>query len=132
METVQPIRDKKKIETMKKILKARNVRDYCLFTLGINSGLRISDLLQLDVKDVVDENGKIRDRISLREKKTNKTKDFPISDSARKAIAEYLQTRDYGLAEPFFLSRKHGRGPAPIRRDQAYKPKSLIIGTQNA
>ena len=103
LEFVQPIRDKKKIDTIKKILLSKNVGDYCLFTLGINSGLRISDLLNLQIKDVIDQNGKIRDRIILREKKTNKTKDFPISDVARKAITEYLKIRKFEFAEPLFL-----------------------------
>ncbi|MBP2644244.1 MAG: xerC 5, partial [Firmicutes bacterium] len=50
MELVEPIRDKKQIEHMKKkILRGDNLRDYVLFVLGINSGLRISDLLHLTV-----------------------------------------------------------------------------------
>ena len=121
LEFVHPIRDKKKIDTIKKILLSKNVRDYCLFTLGINSGLRISDLLNLQIKDVIDQNGKIRDRIILREKKTNKTKDFPISDVARKAITEYLKIRKFEFDEPFFLSKKQNNGKAPLQRDQAYK-----------
>ncbi|RNC29975.1 MAG: hypothetical protein AWM53_00199 [Candidatus Dichloromethanomonas elyunquensis] len=64
MEFVQPIRDKKALETMKKLLRSSNLRDYCLFVLGINSGLRISDLLTLKVSDVLDEKGKIKDRIN--------------------------------------------------------------------
>ena len=62
MEFVQPIRDLKKIETIKKLLRQQNLRDYCLFVVGINSGLRISDLLKLRVSDVY-ENGKLKDRI---------------------------------------------------------------------
>jgi Site-specific recombinase XerD len=121
LEFVQPIRDKKKIDTIKKVLLANNVRDYCLFTLGINSGLRISDLLNLKISDVVDDAGKIRERITLREKKTNKAKDFPISDVARKAITEYLKTREYEYDDPLFLSKKKNAGKAPLQRDQAYK-----------
>ena len=41
MKTVQPIRDEKKIEAMKKILKGKSLRDYAFFTLGINTGLRV-------------------------------------------------------------------------------------------
>lgn len=52
MEFVQPIRDLKQIETIKWILKQKSLRDYCLFVLGINSGLRISDLLRLRISDV--------------------------------------------------------------------------------
>ena len=44
---VEPIRDKQQIEDMKEHLKLNNVRDWLLFTLGINVGLRISDVLKL-------------------------------------------------------------------------------------
>ena len=75
---------------MKKLLKQQNLRDYCLFVVGINSELRISDLLKLRVLDVY-ENGKPKDRIRLREKKTNKFKDFPLSADAKSALKEYLK-----------------------------------------
>lgn len=117
MNFVQPIRDIGKIDAMKKILRGTSLRDYALFVLGINSGLRISDLLALTVADVADEKG-IRDRISLKEKKTSKTKDFPVGSTARKALKEYLDTREANPAAPLFLSRKSG---AAIQRVQAYK-----------
>lgn len=118
MEFVQPIRDKKKIDSIKKILKATSLRDHCLFILGINSGLRISDLLKLKISDVINEKQKIKDRIAIREKKTGKYKNFPISDTARKALEQYLQSRDYEFDEPLFISRKH-RGF--LRRQRAYR-----------
>ena len=117
MEFVQPIRNLKQIETIKKLLKQQNSRDYCLFTVGINSGLRISDLLNLTVNDVI-ENGKIKNRIRLREKKTNKFKDFPLSDNSKLALREYLKSRDYKLNEPLFISRKN---KGFLLRQQAYK-----------
>ncbi len=52
MEFVEPIRDKRKIELVKVILKKNGFRDYMLFLMGINSGLRISDILKLKVSDV--------------------------------------------------------------------------------
>lgn len=52
MEFVEPIRDKRKIELVKAILKKNGFRDYMLFLMGINSGLRISDILRLKVSDV--------------------------------------------------------------------------------
>ena len=106
MEFVQPIRDIKQIETIKKLLKQQSLRDYCLFVLGINSGLRISDLLKLRISDV-SEKGKVKDRIRLREKKTNKFKDFPLSNSTKSALKEYLKTREYNENEPLFISRKN-------------------------
>ena len=52
MKVVQPIRDITKLEQIKDLLRHQSVRDEFLFTLGINSGLRISDLLPLRVCDV--------------------------------------------------------------------------------
>ncbi len=117
MEFVQPIRDERLIHSIKILLKQKNLRDYCLFTLGINSGLRISDLLKLTIADVM-EKGKPKDRIRLREKKTNKYKEFPLSDNAKSAIKEYLKTRNYTENEPLFISRKN---KGFLLRQQAYK-----------
>ena len=117
MEFVQPIRDERLIHSIKILLKQKNLRDYCLFTLGINSGLRISDLLKLTIADVM-EKGKPKDRIRLREKKTNKYKEFPLSDNAKSAIKEYLKTRNYTENEPLFISRKN---EGFLLRQQAYK-----------
>ena len=49
---VEPIRDKQQIEDMKTHLKLNNIRDWLMFTLGINVGLRISDVLKLTVESV--------------------------------------------------------------------------------
>lgn len=117
MEFVQSIRSLKQIETIKKLLKQQSLRDYCLFVLGINSGLRISDLLKLRISDVA-EKGKVKDRIRLRENKTNKFKDFPISDNAKSAIREYLKSRQYSENEPLFISRKN---KGFLLRQRAYK-----------
>jgi hypothetical protein len=43
---VEPIRKKKDIEAIKKLL-ANKPRDLALFTIGINTNLRASDLLQI-------------------------------------------------------------------------------------
>ena len=68
MNVVEPIKDKNDIKRIKQVLKS-NERNLLLFNLGINSGLRISDILALNIKDV-----KNRDFIEIREKKTNKYK----------------------------------------------------------
>lgn len=132
MEFVQPIRDKKQLEAMKKILKAGNIRDYALFVLGINSGLRISDLLQLTVGDVMQDNGAIRDRISLREQKTGKVKEFPLGATTIKALKEYLSTRPAKQDEVLFPSRK---GQGALTRQQAYNilnDAARAVGIQEA
>ena len=112
MEYVEPIRSKMQIDNIKHYLKNKNLRDYLLFVLGINSGLRISDLLLLTVNDVNE-----KDRIVLREKKTGKSKDFPLSDTCKKAIQEYLKTIKISNG-CLFKSKKSDQ---PISRIQAYR-----------
>ena len=118
MEVVQPIRDKAKIEAVKKLLRGQSLRDYCLFVLGINSGLRVGDLLALRVGDVLDERGKLAERISVREQKTGKRKDFPLGPSAQKALREYLDAHALRPDAPLFPSRKGG---APLDRRTAWR-----------
>ena len=74
MNKVEPIRNPKKISQIKNMLKAKDdPRDYLLFTLGINFALRIQDLLDLRVKDVLGPEG-IKENVYLRERKTGKQK----------------------------------------------------------
>jgi len=101
---VKPIKDIKKIEDMKEFLLSRNERDYLMFVLGINSGLRISDLLKLTVEDVVD--GIVR----IREQKTGKVKQFALSNTCIKAIDHYLKATDI-KSGTLFPSRKNGNSP---------------------
>lgn len=112
VEFVEPIRNKKQIDAMKKYLRGQNIRDYLLLVLGINSGLRISDLLKLQIEEVYQQ-----ERISIREQKTGKRKDFPLSDVCKKAIQEYVKEtgRQSGV---LFASRKSSK---PISRIQAYR-----------
>jgi integrase len=87
---VQPIRDPEKILAIRKILRAGKYgpRDDALFMTGINSALRISDLLSLTVGDVLNEKGRVAESVALKEKKTGKFKEFPLN----KAIRDVLTT----------------------------------------
>lgn len=111
MVCVEPIRDKEKIDIVKRILKENGSRDYLLFLMGINSGLRISDILKLKVKDVKD-----KEYIELIEQKTNKYKRFPIANSFKYELEEYILGKR--LDEYLFASQKGGQC---ISRIQAYR-----------
>lgn len=111
MEFVEPIRDKEKIELVKAILKQHGTRDYLLFLMGINSGLRISDILKLKVKDVLD-----REYIEIKEQKTGKYKRFPITNSFKDTLKEYVIDKEPN--EWIFSSRV---GAKAITRIQAYR-----------
>lgn len=59
---------------MEKLLEKQSKRDHLLFVFGINCGLRISDILRLNVGDV-----RNKTHIQIIEKKTGKFKKFPIN-----------------------------------------------------
>lgn len=112
MKEVQPIRDKNKIEEMKSELLKKGSRDYMIFVLGINTGLRISDLLNLKVEDV-----KNKSHITLIEQKTGKTKRFMVNGQLRRDIDKYIN--NMGDGEYLFQSQKGNN--KPISRVQAYR-----------
>ncbi|PMC34558.1 site-specific integrase [Bacillus sp. UMB0899] len=118
MQTVQPIKDKEKIEAMKKILRASTLRNELLFVLGINTGLRISDILALNVADVRTKKGVV-DRLELREHKTKKKRTIALNKKTAKLIERYLYNErpEASFDEPLFLSQKGGRA---ISRQHAY------------
>lgn len=120
MNTVEPIRDIKKINAMKKILKSDSLRNYLLFVTGINTGLRISDLLKLRVYDVLDNNGNIKDSITIREKKTGKEKKFAINKSVAHALQEYFDELKRTDKDLFLFKSRKGEN-SPISRIQAYE-----------
>lgn len=70
MKSVEPIRDLKTIKNMRAVFKSENTRNDLLFILGINVGLRISDILKLKFGDVLDfKNMKVLDHIIIKKKK---------------------------------------------------------------
>jgi integrase len=120
MDAVQPIKDRKKIDDMKKYL-SHNKRNYFMFVLGINCPLRISDLLELQLKDIVNIKGKPLEYIRLRESKTKKNNLHKIPKSLHKEIKEYLEYIgfDGNLDRYLFCSRKGEN--KPINRQMAWK-----------
>lgn len=96
MTTVEPIKSLNELKKIKKVL-AKNERNLLLFTLGINSGLRVSDILALNVRDV-----KGKTHIRLVEKKTGKFKKVPLNNKVRTLIDSYTKNRN--LDEPLFMT----------------------------
>ena len=80
MYEVEPIRSKLKVMAIKAFLKDRSARDYLLFCLGINTALRVSDLLKLRVKDVVDGAGQVKKVLRIREGKTGKERRIEVNE----------------------------------------------------
>ncbi|MEG1310669.1 MAG: site-specific integrase [Romboutsia sp.] len=99
MNYVEPIRDSEILSNMCLYLKENNDRNYVMFLLGIYTGLRISDILKLRVKDVIDLTNKkdkrrIKKQIILREQKTSKQKIIKINPILKEPLEEYVQDKE--------------------------------------
>ena len=101
MNKVEPIRNKNDSNRVERIL-AKNPRDLLMFTIGTNCGLRISDILALNVGDVRGKN-----YIQLTEKKTGKFKKFPVNAKLKPMIEEFTKGRKSD--EPLFMTKFQNR-----------------------
>lgn len=111
IKNVQPLRSLTHIEDMKWSLRRfGSERDYILFLLGINTGLRAGDLLQLRIQDI---RGKTK--VIIREGKTKKPRTIYLSN-VYDELAAYLETLP--TTGWLFPSRQ---GSKPISRVQAYR-----------
>ena len=111
MNYVMPIRDKQKIKEMKQALRSRCERDYMIFMIGINTGLRISDILPLRVQDV--KGLKMR----VLEQKTGKPRTISINDKLRIALDKYIK----GKGDYEHLIKSRNGNNQPIHRNTAYE-----------
>jgi integrase len=130
MNFVEPIRDRKKIAQIKNQLRGqRRYRDLLLFVVGINTALRISDLLEMRVEHFMDDQKRIKRRFWIKEQKRGKRQEVVVNDSIQEALDEYL------VAYPeitnannhfIFFNTKANSYMRPIRRGQAWKVITTI------
>ena len=108
MGSVEPIRRLKDLRKVENIL-SENQRDLLFFTIGTNCGLRISDILSLNVGDV-----KGKKYIQITEKKTGKFRKVPVNSKLKPMFNEFTKGRD--LDEPLFVTKFENR----LNRVSAY------------
>ncbi|WP_394231992.1 tyrosine-type recombinase/integrase [Niallia oryzisoli] len=117
MEYVEALRDIKQINAMKKYLKKQSERDYVLFVFGINTGLKINELLDIKAGDVLEKNGKVREFITLTSKDP-RPKEIYLNHKVQKDVQHYIEAKQLCSDDYLFQSTK---SPKPITRQQAYR-----------
>lgn len=100
---VEPIRDVKDIRAIKKLLDG-NPMYSALFTLGINTNLRASDLLRIKAGQV--RGLKPMDEIELKEKKTGKTRRITLNKACVEALTRLLASRSFDDETPIFQGER--------------------------
>lgn len=101
--TVQPIREIRDIDAIKKLISC-NVRDRLLFTMGINNGLRVGDLLKIRVSDL--KYVKQNEAIKITEQKTKKENILMINKATYKILRQYFEELKPEDDDFLFKSRK--------------------------
>ena len=100
---IHPLRNESDIKTMLRYLSG-NPRNCLLFVMGINTGIRITDLLPLKVADLrYLEVGQVHQII---ENKTGKKNQIVINKSVRNALDKFIQEKKPADRDFLFQSAK--------------------------
>jgi integrase len=135
LKIVEPFRDKKQINAMKAVLSSGKMgqRNVLLFSIGINTAYRISDLRRLKLSDVLiisRDRVIAKDRLEMKEQKTGKHNSIIISDRLRKLIMEYcMDVFSYEVANREF---DHYLFPSQKGADEPMKRQTLWEILSNA
>ncbi|MBA7554640.1 Tyrosine recombinase XerC [subsurface metagenome] len=122
MRIVEPIRSESQIKMIKgNLYRQKNPRDFLLFVFGINSGLRISDLLSLRLGDVKDSRGGLKDDLDIREQKTKKTRKVFFNKQIREALNFYLEKTGIFNLDRYLFTNEKTKKNRPITRVRAYQ-----------
>lgn len=122
MSTTQPIKNTEQLHMFKDYyLQIKpNSRNYLLIVMGLNSALRISDILSLTCGDVYDFNrSNIKTHIVVREHKTGKINRIFINKEIRAALSCCVCFANKTEASWLFESQMQNE--QPLSRYQAYR-----------
>ncbi len=121
MSTTQPIRSKEALRAFKEyyLYQEPNFRNYALIITGLNTALRINDILHL-TWDMVYDGGHVREHLQLKERKTGKSARILLNTELRTLLIQYRERYFIGADNPylFYSHRQYG---APLSRCQAYR-----------
>lgn len=94
-------------------LQKKNYRNNLIWIIGINTGLRCSDLRKLRVCDFINENSTFKDEIVILEQKTKNTRKkqknrhITINKAIKQALSIYLENTKLSLEDYLFRSQSN-------------------------
>jgi len=122
MSTTQPIRDLNQLKLLKNYyLKEKpNLRNYALICTGLNTALRIGDILTIQWKDVYHfPSQSFRSHLSLIEQKTQKQAVIALNENLIQALSLYLNSILPVKENQYLFTAETAE--APLRREQAFR-----------
>ena len=121
MAKTQPLKEMEQINALKDYFFERGeIRNYALIVIGLNTSLRISDILALTWQDVYNfHTGTYRQHISVQEKKTQKQNTVAINSSIIEVL-DLLKNQDHQIHPDTFLFTSRKGENKPITRNHAF------------
>lgn len=127
MNTAQPVRSEEDLFHLKEYYRITcpNKRNHLLVVMGLNTALRISDILELRWGSVYDfEWKRYREHLSVTEQKTDKSSLILINQNVKKVLMEYkqyLEAQGRIIEAEDFLFENSREKEHPISRVQAFR-----------
>lgn len=117
MNLVQPIRSKDMINQLGEVLRRVNEKYYVMYRIGVTSGLRISDILNIKVSDIK------KNYIQVVEQKTKKTRVFKLNNKTKQLCIDFIEANNLEDNDYIIYSNKKDTegNIKPISRQQAHK-----------
>ncbi len=122
MSTTQPIREPELLQKFKDYYcsSSPNIRNYTLCVLGLNTALRITDILNLKWENIYNfQTGKFLIHLTVIEKKTGKTNMIVLNEALRKTLSLYFEKTSPSAKQYLFVSRNGIN--QPLSRSQAFR-----------
>ena len=105
--TTEPIRNLAKIKQMYEHLAKGSDRNALLFKLGINSILRVSDMLCLRYCDIFEPNGTPHKYLTLTEMKTKNSKKIRLNKGTLEALTDFCDKYELENDDWIFFSLRN-------------------------
>lgn len=122
MSTTQPIRNPQQLKQLKDyyLQEKPNVRNYMLIIVGLNTALRISDILNLTYGDLYDYQAEEwKSHITVKEQKTGKTNRIYVNREIRELLERYTDPKQKESASWLFCGQK--KNGNHLSRCQAFR-----------
>lgn len=115
--TSEPIKSVEDIQTITTYLtEHKRFRDNMLFIVGINFGLRVSDLRMLRFSDIINSEFNFKNNFPVFEKKTRNTRKrkknryITINDAVKEAVTLYLENTNTVMLDDYMFKSISNRG----------------------
>ena len=120
--TAKPVKSKAKIAEIIAYMEDHNSqRDILIFRFGINSGLRLSDILPLRYNDIYNGDGEFKEYLVLREKKTKREISLVLNKNIRLHMDRYVIARPALKKENGFIFYSSRLPDRPVHKSQVWK-----------